>query len=200
MDRGILPQLQGTLDQVGRSLDEAVRLKELEVELQRLALKEKELHSINDLETKKLQTKIRIHELEVGATTPVTGRSTDFDVSKNICLIPPFNEKDVDKYFILFEQVASTLKWPKNVWTLLLQCVLSGKAQRVYSSLPVEDSLDFDKVKAAMLGAYELVSEAYRQRFCGLKKQGYQTFVEFAREKWALFDRWCTSSKVEDFE
>lgn len=34
--------------------------------------------------------------------------------------------------FILFERVTSTLKWPKNVWTLLLLCVLSGKAQRIY--------------------------------------------------------------------
>ena len=155
-------------------MDETVRLKELEVELQRLALKEKELHYINDLETKKLeqQTKLRILELELGATSSVTGRSTEFDVSKNIRLVPPFNEKDVDKYFILFERVATTLKWPKNVWTLLLQCVLSGKAQRVYSSLPAEDSLDFDKVKAAVLGAYELVPEAYRQRFRRLKKPG----------------------------
>lgn len=44
VDRGILRQLQGTLDRVGRSVDEAVRLKELEVELQHLALKDKELH------------------------------------------------------------------------------------------------------------------------------------------------------------
>lgn len=64
--------------------------------------------------------------------------------------------------------------------------------QRVYSSLPAEDSLDFDKVKAAVLGAYELVPEAYRQRFRRLKKPAFQTFVEFAREKESLFDRWCT--------
>lgn len=44
-------------------------------------------------------------------------------------MVLPFNEKDVDKYFVLLERVATTLKWPKNVWTLMLQCVLSGKAQ-----------------------------------------------------------------------
>lgn len=47
------------------------------------------------------------------------------------------------------------------MWTLLLQCVLSGKVKIVYSSLPAEDSLDFDKLKGAVLGAYELVPEAY---------------------------------------
>lgn len=137
---------------------------------------------------------------EQGAAFSVTARATDFDVGKNLRLVPPFNEKDVDKYFILFEHVTSTLKWPKNVWTLLLLCVLSGKAQRIYSSLPAEDSLELDKVKAAGLRAYELEPEAHCQRFRRLKKLGYQTFIEFAWEKDFLFDRWCTSSKVEYFE
>lgn len=39
----------------------------------------------------------------------------------------------------------------------------------------------------------------YHQKFCRLKKQGYQTYVKFACEKEALFDRWCTSNNVHDF-
>lgn len=65
----------------------------------------------------------------------------------------------------------------------MLQCILSGKAQKVYSSLPAEDSLDFDKVKAAVLRAYELVLEAYHQKFRRLKKQVHQTYVELARRR-----------------
>lgn len=98
--------------------------------------------------------------------------------SRNICLVPVFNEKDVDNYLIVFERMASTLKWPTEIWTFLLQCALSGKAQKAYSSLPAEASLDFDEVKAAVLSAYELALEAYHQRFRWLKKQGYQTYVE----------------------
>lgn len=49
---------------------------------------------------------LRMRELELGAA----GRSTDFDVAKYIRLVPPFNEGDVDKYFVLFERVATTLK------------------------------------------------------------------------------------------
>lgn len=55
-----------------------------------------------------------------------------FDVSKNIRLVPPFIEKDVEKYFPHFEKVASTLNWPKEVWTLLIQSVLTGRAQEVF--------------------------------------------------------------------
>lgn len=64
VDKGILLQLQNTPQQLSRVV-EAVRLEELEVELQRLALKEKENY-INDLET------MLELELELGAASPVT--------------------------------------------------------------------------------------------------------------------------------
>lgn len=45
---------------------------------------------------------------------------------------------------------------------LLQQCKIHGKAQEAVAALPVEDSLNYDCVKAAILCAYELVPEAYR--------------------------------------
>lgn len=49
------------------------------------------------------------------------------------------------------------LKWPKSVWPLLLQCVFTGRAQDAYASLAPESSVDYEKIKAAVLRAYELV-------------------------------------------
>lgn len=69
----------------------------------------------------------------------------------------------------------------------------------MYSTLTLEDGLKYDVVKLAILRVYELVREAYRQRICNHKKNVTQTFVEFAQEKSVLFDKWCTSSKAEDF-
>ncbi len=86
------------------------------------------------------------------------------------------------------------------MWPLLLQCKLTGKAQEVCATLSLEDSLNYDMVKVAILRAYELVPEAYRQRFRNHKKISSQTFVEFAREKGVLFDKWCASSKVTDLK
>lgn len=82
-----MPQSQSAPEQSGRSVNEAVRLKELELELQSLALKE-ELHYIHALEPNKLeqQTKIRLLELEQGAAFSTTARY-NFDVSKNIRLV-----------------------------------------------------------------------------------------------------------------
>lgn len=86
-----------------------------------------------------------------------------------IRLIPLFCERDVEKYFVLSERV---LTWPKEVWTLLLQCLFSGKAQEAYATLSPELILDYDKVKAAVLRTYELVPEAYWQKCHCYKKNG----------------------------
>ncbi len=66
---------------------------------------------------------------------------------------------------------------------------LLGKAQEVCSALTLEQSLDYDAIKAAVLRAYELVPEAYCQKFRRHVKIPSQTFVEFAREKTTLFEK-----------
>ena len=43
---------------------------------------------------------------------------------------------------------------------------------------------------------YELVPEAYCQKFRNFEKLGCQTYVEFARSKEQSFDCWCHSQKV----
>ena len=58
-------------------------------------------------------------------------------------------------------------------------------------------SSDYDKVKELILKAYELVPEADRQKFRDCRKEPNQTHVEFARTKEQLFDRWCSSKKVD---
>ncbi len=77
-------------------------------------------------------------------------------------LVPLFRESEVDTYFTVFERIAATLEWPRNVWPLLLQCKLVGKAQEVCSALMLEQSLDYGVMKNAVLRAYELVPEAHR--------------------------------------
>ena len=57
--------------------------------------------------------------------------------------------------------MAAALHWPLEVWLLLLQCKLSGKAQEVVAALSLEDSLHYDTVKTTVLWAYELVPEAF---------------------------------------
>ena len=48
-----------------------------------------------------------------------------------------------------------------------------------------------------MLKAHKQVSEAYRLKFRNSTKDDRRTYVEFAREKERLFNRWCMSQEVE---
>lgn len=180
--------------QAERELRLKIRRLEIEAEMQ---IKMREL----DLKAAK-SAPAPVVQPQLAAVAPSEGAAlgTNFDVSKNISLVPQFRETEVDSYFGVFERIACALNWSREVWPLLLQCKLTGKAQEVCATLSLEDSLKYDAVKAAILRAYELVPEAYRQRFRSHKKNFSQTFVEFAREKGALFDKWCTSSKITDFK
>ena len=92
--------------------------------------------------------------------------------------------------------MAANLHWLPESHTMLLQSALIGKAREVYSALSVEQSADYEVVKREILKAYELVPEAYRQQFRESKCKEGQTYMEFAQQKEALFNRWCTSQQV----
>ena len=174
-------------------LKEARELRELELK----AEKEKAL-----LEAEK-EAAAREHELKMaglGKQSP-SDRASVFDPARNIRLVPPFQAKEVDKYFAHIEKVADSLNWPKESWVLLLQSVLVGKAQEIYGSLSVEQSSNYEHVKEAILTDYELVPEAYRQKFRNYLKFDSKTHVEFAREKENLFNRWCHYKEIgQDFK
>ena len=168
----------------------------------------KEAHEMRELELKAEQEKTlleaekeaaaREHELQVAGlgrySTP--DRASAFDPARNIRLVPPFQEKEVDKYFAHFGKLADSLNWPKQSWVLLLQSVLVGKAQETYGSLSVEQSSNYEHIKEAILKAYKLVPEAYRQKFWNYLKYDSKTHVEFVREKENLFNGWCHSKEV----
>ena len=132
---------------------------------------------------REFQLKMREIEMQERANQPKQKIEYNFDVTKHIRLVPPFQEKEVDKYFLHFERVAENLNWPKEHWTLLLQSVLIGKAREIYTQLGVEQSHHYETVKELILKGYELVPEAYRQKFRNCKKDSNQTHVEFARKK-----------------
>merc|ERR1711911_194656 len=144
--------------------------------------------------------RIEIERLRTQHSAPQQIRDNDrFDPARNIRLVPKFIERSVEKYFPQFEKVAENLNWPRQAWTTLLQSVLVGKAAEVYSAMSVTDSSDYEKVKTAILKAYKLVPEAYRQKFRSYKKFDRQKYyVEFAREQEDLFDQWMKAKNADD--
>lgn len=183
--------------------DEAIELRLRELALRELELEEKQKERMLREKEMHLEHERFLKELEfkhASLSSSTDSETTGFDIHKNMRLVPPFVEKDVEKYFPHFERVATISKWPKHSWSMLLQSVLVGRAQEAFTTLRLEEIQDYDKVKSAVLKSYELVPEAYRQRFRELRKLDQQTYVEFSKEKETLFDRWCTSQSVETQE
>ena len=151
--------LSSTLSSTG-SKGEArlkVRLARLQMESQEKA-KTRQAELQYQLEVKRMEieaekaVRLRQLELESQRLTHVSGESAGlvsksssstaslpgaFDVGKNVVLVPTFRETEVDSYFGAFERIAKALQWPPEVWALLLQCKINGKAQEAVAALPV---------------------------------------------------------------
>ncbi|KAL4009454.1 hypothetical protein ACER0C_003306 [Sarotherodon galilaeus] len=123
-----------------------------------------------------------------------------FDVVRNLRLVPTFDENEPDAFFSLFERIAALRGWPEADCVIMLQSVLTGKAQEAYSALSAADCRSFATVKDAVLKAYELVPEAYRQRFRSWRKSDKQSHIEFARDLTKHFNRWCSALGVSTFQ
>ena len=187
--------------------EEAV-LEELPTEMIRMTPEEIELEKIKiqaqmelqrnkmELEKIKIQQETRLREVDL-AIRGRKGSHDSFEVTKQARLVPKFEEANVDGYFAHFERTALNLGWPKECWSMLLQTVLTGKAQRAYATLPTENCADYDLVKAAVLKSFELVPEAYRQKFRTQRKTENQSYVEFLREKENALDKWCDSKRID---
>ena len=177
---------------------EMIRMTPEEIELEKIKIQAQMELQRNKMELKKIkiQQETRLREVDLA----IRGRKEShdsFEVTKQARLVPKFEEANVDGYFAHFERTALNLGWPKECWSMLLQTVLTGKAQRAYATLPTENCADYDLVKAAVLKSIELVPEAYRQKFRTQRKTENQSYVEFLREKENALDKWCDSKRID---
>ena len=166
----------------------------IEREVERERARERELE-------RERQREKENHELEMARLKSQRADRSDesnFKISEALPLVPECNEGLITDFFNAFERVAETMSWPTGYWSLLVQRRLRGKGLKAYNTLSLEDSNDYEKVKLAVLRAYELVPEAYRQRFRQLTKDPRQTFAEFASLKKEYFCRWLEATKAND--
>ena len=123
-------------------IERELRLKELETQALAQQRKEEleaqqrkeELEAQKEERALKHEREMRALELNARRIAHEESIATKFDLGKNVRLVPPFNESEVDKYFQHFERVAQNLKWPIDQWPLLLQSVLRGKVQEAYTA------------------------------------------------------------------
>ena len=130
------------LQQEQRNVFEVERLRH-ELVTQKLQL---ERYSLDLISEDKLQAEPKVEEST--ARIPPT---LSFDVAVSLRLNPKFNEWDPDIFFVLFERLVEACNLSDAERRLLLQCVLTGKAQEAFSILSARDSGSYQLVKAAVL-------------------------------------------------
>ena len=174
-----------------RELEQEKLRQERELEQEKLRLEEEKVK----LEREKLQ--IELATLDQKKKQENSTQRKALNLSKNIPLLPTFNEEDPDSFFTTFEKTADHLEWEKTEWTWLLQPKLTGRASIVFSNL---ESFEYDFVKKAILDAYSVTPESYRKKFRSYTKPEKYTFLEFAKEKLRLFNKWLQTSEVSTFK
>ncbi|KAK0150003.1 hypothetical protein N1851_009237 [Merluccius polli] len=170
---------------------------ETELELEKLKQRERQEERENELQRERLRL---ISEGKMrGTGSGDSGSGAGGNLSNMIKFLPKFNERDPDVFFSLFEGIAEEREWSDSNRILLLQTVLSGRAQDAYVALSPTERKCYQAVKDAVLRVYEQVPEFYRQRFRNWRKTDRQTYSEVARDLVSYFDRWCSAVNIETF-
>ncbi|XP_066980100.1 uncharacterized protein [Macrobrachium rosenbergii] len=172
-----------------KRLEEKQKLLDLELEYK---VREAELNKKLEEEKAKIAVEKHRQELGISSSQPI-----QFDLSRARKLVPFFDEKDVESFFIAFEDIAANLEWPADQWLWLIKPQLRGKAIQVVSNLIGES---YNVIKQNILDAYAITSEGYRQLFRNATKTASQTFTEFASQKLRLFKKWLASEHVTTFK
>lgn len=63
---------------------------------------------------------------------------------------------DIEHFLTTFERMATAYRWQKSDWVFHLIPLLTGKARGAYVHMDIDDSLDYDKVKSAILSKYDV--------------------------------------------
>ena len=79
-------------------------------------------------------------------------------IAGSMSLVQKFDEREVEKYFLMFEKVDKSMEWPTDMYCLFLQSVLTGRATDIYCVLSTDQCSDYGLVKDRILQAYELIS------------------------------------------
>ena len=130
------------------------------------------------------------------------------DVSKSISTgpkikLPPFDDHrdNLDSYIERFERYVSSRKIVRTQWAVELSALLQGKALQVYTRMPVEDALEYDKLKTALLKRFQMTEDGYRVKFRTCRPEKGETPTQFATRLSSYLDKWTDLSEItKDYE
>ena len=172
---------------------------QMQLKQQEMMLKQQESQRTHDL---KQQGEQSTHELEMLKLKLDSEKSRPknvgmFDPAKSLRLMPSFNEDSVEEFFRCFEKVALALKWSKELWIIMVQSALKGRAQKCLNLLPENEG--HAELKRLVLREYELRPESNRLKFRKNRKlSDSETYVYYLRAKKLDLDKWLDFIDIKD--
>ncbi|XP_006812686.1 uncharacterized protein LOC100374860 [Saccoglossus kowalevskii] len=138
-------------------------------------------------------------KMEMFKTGQSTSESKTSPFSIKIKAPPDFVQgDDMDVYIRRFEIFANNCQWSQDVWGVAFSGQLSGKALAIYNALDVEQTKDWASVKCAMLKAYNLTEEGYREKFRQSRPAKFETATQFVVRLKHYLARWVELSGIEN--
>ncbi|XP_077531154.1 uncharacterized protein LOC144143244 [Haemaphysalis longicornis] len=114
-------------------------------------------------------------------------------------LLPLFDEKrdDLHAYLQRFERVATGQQWPQDKWALAVSMCLSGEALTIIGRMTAEESLDYVKVKRALLQRFRFTAQGYQEKFRKARAEDGETGKQLAARLTGYFDHWIEMANVQ---
>lgn len=84
----------------------------------------------------------------------------------------------------------------KDIYALRLEALVSGKADKVYSSFSPQIITDYDLLKKAVLKNFCKTPDGFRMNFKSSKIQPGETYQQFSIHLNHLFEQWMEASNV----
>ena len=179
-----LPQKHVKLE--GLSSDAIYQLKIAELEF-------RERSEQRQFELDKLRLEAQVNTNSIHSNSPHT---PIFRVDLACKLLPRFTPDAIEDYLVAFERTAQLNKWPDSELCSILQSQLTGKGLKVFSELTLTEAREYNRVKRAILDAYQLTPQSYRNKFREIEKQTNESYSDFAFRQRNLFKRWLEGLNV----
>ncbi|KAL2088246.1 hypothetical protein ACEWY4_015145 [Coilia grayii] len=101
---------------------------------------------------------------------------------------------DIEQYLTTFERLATAYRWPREDWAVFLVPYLTGKARNAYVAMGMDQAMDYNRVKEAILLKYEISEEVYWRRFREPDIRPGETPRELYTRLRDLFQKWIRPS------
>ena len=129
---------------------------------QRIAAEERKA----ELEVEKLRLELEARRLSQSQNGEQLNQGSVENIVRTPPLPPFVDGKDnLDEYLLRFERYASVAKWNRSTWATMFRPLLTGKTVEVYNRLSPEESMDYERLKVALLERYDFTERGYREKF-----------------------------------